>query len=1501
MPRALRFQGIYVSVVLIAFAAACGTEPGQGGTNTGLAGDGVGGADNGTTFGDVGSDAATGDDTATGGDTTGTDGDATIGDDGSDATAQDGGGDAGCTRDSDCDSLEHGACQVAKCKLDTGVCFVAEEADGTICDDGDPCTDVGGVCKAGKCAAAPLTCDDANPCTTDTCDAANGCKNTVEGKDTACDDSNACTKTDVCDAKGICAGAQISCDDSNPCTADSCDPKTGCVNAAADGACDDGDACTEQDACAAGKCGGSAKVCDDGNPCTTVVCDKKDGCKSSPKSGPCDDGDACTKGELCDDKGGCLKGAGSDCDDKNPCTDDSCDVAKGCLNAAKVDGEACDDGTACTKSDACKAGKCDAKAVDCDDTNPCTKDTCDAATGCANTTDDSAGCDDEDPCTGGDACKAGKCGGKPIVDCEDNNPCTDDGCDPATKACKNTANTIACDDNSLCTAGDACKATKCQGGIAISCDDKNPCTTDSCDAKTGSCTNAANTEACDDGNACTQKDLCADSKCKGNLLDCNDNNPCTDDSCDIKTGTCGKVNVPDDQICEDGSLCTAKDACKAGVCKGVVLGTDGIPGCDDGNPCTDDSCDPAKGCVAVANKASCEDGDACTVGDVCADSKCVAGGGKKDCDDGNACSDDTCDKIKGCVSVNVPKACDDGNKCTKDDVCTDGKCIGGGSVSCADSNVCTTDKCDAKAGCTNTPNTLKCTDSSVCTNDDTCKDSKCVPGVAVKCDDGNPCTADSCDPKTGCKVVNSPVKQACDDGNSCTSADACDGKGKCVGVGKDCNDDNACTVDSCANNVCASKPAASGAPCGDGNTCTQKDSCDGAGKCVGSNPTKCDDGNPCTDDACVNGEGCKATANTAKCEDGKYCTENDICAGSKCTSGKPKVCDDGNSCTSDLCDETGAKCATFPKLPNTACDDGNLCTTGDKCNDKAGCVATPATCNDDNPCTSDSCDSKTGKCAYTVGTTCALRTVPDIEAIGYLDGDWHLTSGDQTFKWQADGTPSTPGGVNGGYSLNFNNGTNYDAGKAVNGTALTKYLYDASKVTGSMTLAFHSYNGVEPNNGYDKRYVEVSTDGFVTVAQTVQLDNLANAGKWWLETIDLSSHKGKKFQVRFRFDSIDSNENTGKGWFVDEVSIYAGAVVKVTNAVSWSEPFAAGNSAGWHMSTPPVLNNAGWGIDSTPSAPGGYDAASLNFNNGTNFQSPGPIKTAASGWALSPVIDLTGVTNVNVSLLIKSWYQGETFSSVDKRTVEVSELGFGGTTADTEVQFDNAASRQNGWVWESVDLTKFKGKKVRLRFAFDSVDGTNNTGKGWFIDDLRLDAAPLPLFADMITTGGAGNWTLNNSQSPVGWAVDSTGIAPLSPDASLNFNAPAAGDTYNFVCPSGKASVVGTASSKLMAIGNPNAGAALKLTFDAFVDAEATSGYDILTAEVRQFLPIGTPKVATFVVVKDKLGAWKPIEEDITGFKGMLVTLVFRFDSKDCTNNGGKGVAIDNVMIRATK
>src|SRR6185436_8263488 len=47
--------------------------------------------------------------------------------------------------------------------------------------------------------------------------------------------------------------------------------------------------------------------------------------------------------------------------------------------------------------------------------------------------------------------------------------------------------------------------------------------------------------------------------------------------------------------------------------------------CNDNNPCTNDSCVPGTGCVNANNTSACTDNNPCTLGDTCSGGACVPG------------------------------------------------------------------------------------------------------------------------------------------------------------------------------------------------------------------------------------------------------------------------------------------------------------------------------------------------------------------------------------------------------------------------------------------------------------------------------------------------------------------------------------------------------------------------------------------------------------------------------------------------------------------------------------------------------------------------------------------------------------------------------------------------------------------------------------------------------------------------------------------------------------
>ncbi|MEA2697293.1 MAG: hypothetical protein QOI66_1564 [Myxococcales bacterium] len=105
----------------------------------------------------------------------------------------------------------------------------------------------------------------------------------------------------------------------------------------------------------------------------------------------------------------------------------------------------------------------------------------------------------------------------------------------------------------------------------------------------------------------------------------------------------------------------------------------------------------------------------------------------------------------------------------------------------------------------------------------------------------------------------SPEGALCDDGKACTISDHCLG-GVCVGMvapdNTPCTDGDVCTInDVCTAGLCAGTVAPDDHTCTDGDPCTDPDTCH-AGKCRPGPPKVCDDGNICTTDSCVVDKGC---------------------------------------------------------------------------------------------------------------------------------------------------------------------------------------------------------------------------------------------------------------------------------------------------------------------------------------------------------------------------------------------------------------------------------------------------------------------------------------------------------------------------------------------------------------------------------------------------------------------------------------------------------------------
>ncbi len=336
--------------------------------------------------------------------------------------------------------------------------------------------------------------------------------------------------------------------------------------------------------------------------------------------------------------------------------------------------------------------------------------------------------DDHNACTD-TYCILGQCENVRIddIECNDNDACTTDSCDPID-GCQHA--TVGCDDNDACTT-DTCDAATGCAHAAVTCNDNNACTTDTCDPAEG-CRFTDNSSPCNDGDACTNNDQCTNGSCAGTALPCNDGLFCNgSESC--AAGVCTTTGQP----CSAGQVCDeAADACVQ-----CVTNMD----CTDTDPCTSNLCvnhqcqtQPVPGCCRTT--ADCNDGTLCTL-DRCVNNVCS--NPPRNCSDNNACTVDTCSRVTGCVST---------------------------PISCEDGNVCTTDSCDTKLGCRNLANTASCDDQDSCTIADTCQNGTCG-GVEQDCDDGLFCTGTESCLDGDCSSSGNPCAdgQFCDEVSGCTN------------------------------------------------------------------------------------------------------------------------------------------------------------------------------------------------------------------------------------------------------------------------------------------------------------------------------------------------------------------------------------------------------------------------------------------------------------------------------------------------------------------------------------------------------------------------------------------------------------------------------------------------------------------------------------------------------------------------------------------------------------
>src|SRR5579884_596359 len=289
---------------------------------------------------------------------------------------------------------------------------------------------------------------------------------------------------------------------------------------------------------------------------------------------PCDGNQTCCAGLVCQASG---PGAALRCTACPPGTKACGTTCAACCADSDCPGAACSTGS-------CVNGTCQQSAMancctsdaQCDDGNPCTKDACDTASNtCAHTAIPGCCARDSD-CSGGMTCQAGSC-----------------ACPSGTHDCIGTCH--QCCDASTCPSATCSTATCTNGVCGLSpigdcctsdgqCDDKNPCTIDSCDLGNNTCVHTAVTR--------TASDQCHDVG-----------------TCDPSTGQCSNPAKVDGTTCTGDNKCFQSYSCQQGTCTGSQP-----VACAAGEVCNTISCDPTTGACTVATPT--DNGTPCST-DLC--------------------------------------------------------------------------------------------------------------------------------------------------------------------------------------------------------------------------------------------------------------------------------------------------------------------------------------------------------------------------------------------------------------------------------------------------------------------------------------------------------------------------------------------------------------------------------------------------------------------------------------------------------------------------------------------------------------------------------------------------------------------------------------------------------------------------------------------------------------------------------------------------------------------
>jgi hypothetical protein len=364
--------------------------------------------------------------------------------------------------------------------------------------------------------------------------------------------------------------------------------------------------------------------------------------------------------------------------------------------------------------------------------------------------------------------------------------------------------------------------------------------------------------------------------------------------------------------------------------------------CDDGNPCTDDSCGPT-GCVHTNNTASCDDGNPCTVGDTCSGGSCLPGtspGGSATIFDAlTAPVNPHFDDLP--VTLGVKFRTDvDGlvsgirfYKDARDNGAHVGMLWSGTGTLLASATFAETDSGWQQVAFSS-PVSITANTTYVASYHTETGYPQDLGYFTLSGVDNPPLHAlqDGVDGGNGVYAYDTLT------GEIFFPSQSFDASNYYVDVvftaAGSCDDDNPCTDDVCGPTGCVNTPKADGTTCNDGSACTQTDTCQ-SGQCQGADPVVCTASDPChvagTCDPATGACDSPPASDGTACDDRNACTRTDSCVAGVCTGSDPVLCAASDQCRAGVCDPASGACSELAVPDGTACTDANACTLGEMC------------------------------------------------------------------------------------------------------------------------------------------------------------------------------------------------------------------------------------------------------------------------------------------------------------------------------------------------------------------------------------------------------------------------------------------------------------------------------------------------------------------------------------------------------------------------------------------